>query len=83
MLVLNIVSIALFRTRLPPRKTGPIVDWDSFKEAPYSLYCAGMFFSFWGLYFAFFYIGSYGRNVLGASYQQSINLLLVQVSRSW
>jgi MFS family permease len=79
MLVLNIVSIALFRTRLPPRKTGPIVDWDSFKEAPYSLYCAGMFFSFWGLYFAFFYIGSYGRNVLGASYQQSINLLLVQV----
>jgi MFS family permease len=38
-----------------------------------------MFFSFWGLYFAFFYIGSYGRNVLGVSYQQSINLLLVQI----
>jgi MFS family permease len=79
MLVLNIITIALYRTRLPPRKTGPIVDWDSFKEAPFTLYCAGMFFSFWGLYFAFFYIGSYGRNILGVSYQQSINLLLVQI----
>ncbi|KAF9697881.1 hypothetical protein EKO04_004334 [Ascochyta lentis] len=78
MLVLNIITITLFRTRLPPRKAGPIVDWESFKEAPYSLYCAGMFFTFWGLYFAFFYIGSYARS-LGASYQQSINLLLVQI----
>ena len=79
MLVLNVITIVLYRTRLPPRKTGPIVDWDSFKEAPFTLYCAGMFFSFWGLYFAFFYIGSYGRNILGVSYQQSINLLLVQI----
>jgi MFS family permease len=79
MLVLNIITICLYRTRLPPRKTGPLVDWDSFKEAPYSLYCAGMFFAFWGLYFAFFYIGSYARNILCATYQQSINLLLVQV----
>lgn len=79
MLVLNIVVIALYRTRLPPRKSGPIVDWASFRELPYALYCTAMFFNFWGLYFAFFYIGSYGRNVLGATYQQSINLLLVTV----
>jgi MFS family permease len=79
MLVLNIVAILLFRTRLPPRRTGPLFDWDSFQEAPYALYCAGMFFTFWGLYFAFFYVGSYGRNVLGVTYQQSINLLLVQI----
>ena len=79
MLVLNIVSIALFKTRLPPRKSGPVVEWAAFKDLPYSLYCTGMFFSFWGLYFAFFYIGSYGRNVLGATYQQSINLLIVTV----
>lgn len=26
------------------------------KEAPYTRYCAGMFSSLWGLYFAFFYI---------------------------
>jgi MFS family permease len=79
MLLMNVITIALYRTRLPPRKTGALVDWGSFKELPYALYCAGAFFSFWGLYFAFFYIGSYARNVLGATYQQSINLLLVQV----
>jgi len=79
MLVLNIITISLYRTRLPPRKTGPIVDWASFKDLPYTLYCAANFFNFWALYFAFFYIGSYARNVLGASYQQSINLLLVVV----
>ncbi|KAF2680730.1 MFS monocarboxylate transporter-like protein [Lentithecium fluviatile CBS 122367] len=79
MLALNTITIALYRTRLPPRKAGSLVDWESFKEAPFSLYCIGMFFAFWGLYFAFFYIGAYGRNVLGVSYQQSINLLLVQV----
>ncbi|KAL6709656.1 hypothetical protein ACN47E_001084 [Coniothyrium glycines] len=79
MLVCNVVTIALYRTRLPPRRAGPIVDWASFKELPFSLYCTAMFFTFWGLYFAFFYIGSYGRNILGVSYQESINLLLVQV----
>ncbi|KAF3032073.1 hypothetical protein E8E12_001051 [Didymella heteroderae] len=79
MLALNVITISLYRTRLPPRRTGPIFDWASFREAPYSLYCTGMFFNFWGLYFAFFYVGSYGRNILGVSYQQSINLLLVQV----
>jgi len=80
MLLANIIAITLFRTRLPPRKTGPLVDWASFRQLPFTLYCSAMFFSFWGLYFSFFYIGSYGRNVLGVSYQQSINLLLVQVS---
>ncbi|CBX90160.1 hypothetical protein IAQ61_001619 [Plenodomus lingam] len=79
MLAANLFTIAFYRTRLPPRKAGPIVDWASFRELPFTLYGIAMFFSFWGLYFAFFYIGSYGRNVLGTSYQQSINLLLVQV----
>ncbi|KAK4613870.1 MFS-type transporter [Fulvia fulva] len=79
MLVFNIITISLYRTRLPPRKSGAIVDWESFKELPYALYCIAMFFTFWGLYFAFFYVGSYGRNVLGVSYQQSINLLLTIV----
>lgn len=32
------------RPRVPPRKTGALVDWKSFKEAPYVLYAAGMFF---------------------------------------
>ena len=51
MLFTNIVAIAFLRTRLPPRKAGPLVDWASFKELPFTLYCIAMFFNFWGLYF--------------------------------
>nr|POF13480.1 aspyridones efflux protein apdf [Quercus suber] len=99
MLVTNVVTISLYRPRLPPRKSGPLIEWSSFREPPYLLYCIGMFFTFWGLYFAFFYIGmythslpvitiktdldfvgSYGRNVLGLSYQKSVDLLLTIVS---
>lgn len=57
MLATNIITISLYRTRLPPRTSGPIIEWAAFKEVPYVLYCVGMFFTFWGLYFAFFYIG--------------------------
>jgi MFS family permease len=80
MLFSNVIAITFLRTRLPPRKSGPLVEWGAFKEAPYTLYCVAMFFNFWGLYFVFFYIGSYGRNVLGVSYQESINLLLTIVA---
>lgn len=80
MLFTNIITIALYRTRLPPRKSGPLIELSAFKEAPYTLYITGMFFNFWGLYFAFFYVGAYGRSILGMDYSQSINLLLTMVS---
>jgi MFS family permease len=32
------------RPRVPPRKTGALVDWASFKELPYLLFAIGMFF---------------------------------------
>lgn len=32
------------KPRVPPRRTGSLVDWESFKEAPYVLFAAGMFF---------------------------------------
>lgn len=51
MLFTNAIAITFLRTRLPPRKSGPLVDWASFKELPFALYCIAMFFNFWGLYF--------------------------------
>jgi MFS family permease len=80
MLLTNIYTIAFYRTRLPPRRTGPLVEWSSFKEWPFMLYCAASFFNFWGLYFAFFFVGSFGREILGMSYPDSINLLLTMVA---
>jgi MFS family permease len=32
------------RPRVPPRRTGALVDWASFKEPQYSLFAIGMFF---------------------------------------
>jgi predicted MFS family arabinose efflux permease len=33
--------------------------------------------NFWGVYFAFYYIGSFARNIIEMPYTQSINLLIV------
>lgn len=46
----------LLRTRLPPRKSGPLVEWGAFKEPSYVLFTFGVFLLYWTLYFAFFYV---------------------------
>lgn len=74
---LNLMAFAFLKTRVSPRKSGSLVDWAAFKEATYTLFVVGMFFSFWALYFAFFYIGSYGRDIVGLSYTDSINLIFI------
>ena len=77
MLGVQCVTFAFLRTRLPPRKSGALVEWQAFREIPYTLFCIAMFLIFWGLYFAFYYIGSFGRNIIHVSEADSINLLLI------
>lgn len=72
-----LVANILVKTRLPPRKSGPWIELAAFREVPYSLFAIGMFFNFWGVYFAFYYIGSFSRDVLGFSYPESLNLLMI------
>lgn len=50
------LTCALTKTRLPPRRTGAIVEWGYFKEPPFAFFTAGMFMCFWSLYFAFYYV---------------------------
>ncbi|KAL6233511.1 hypothetical protein BDW75DRAFT_215038 [Aspergillus navahoensis] len=69
--------LVFLKQRLPPRKSGPLVEWAAFKEAPYSFFAIGMFLNFWGLYIGFFYIGSFTREVISASTTTSINVLLL------
>lgn len=76
-LVTLIPCLLFLKQRLPPRKTGPIVEWTAFKEMPYCLYAVSMFLIFWGIYVGYFYIGSFGRNVIGVSQSTSIDLLMV------
>jgi MFS family permease len=56
MLGLMIIPLTFTKTRLPPRRTGQIVDWAAFKELPFVLFAAGVTLCFWGLYFAFYYV---------------------------
>ena len=50
------IAMTLARTRLPPKKLGPHVEWAAFKEVPYTLFCLGAFFSYWAIFFAFYYV---------------------------
>ncbi|KAL4792297.1 major facilitator superfamily domain-containing protein [Aspergillus venezuelensis] len=69
--------LVFLKQRLPPRKSGPIVEWAAFKEPSYSFFAIGMFLDFWGLYIGFFYIGSFSRDVIGVSTTTSIDVLLL------
>ena len=51
-----IFPLFLMRTRLPPRKTGPLVELSTFKEVPYLLFAIGNSLCFLGLYFTIYYV---------------------------
>lgn len=40
------VAVAIMRPRLPPRKSGPLVEWSALREGPYAFFLLGMFFAF-------------------------------------
>ncbi|KAI8174104.1 Aspyridones efflux protein apdF [Colletotrichum sp. SAR 10_65] len=63
--------------QLPPRRSGPFVEWGAFREAPYILFALGVFLYFMALYFGFFYINTYARKVVGFSTTESVSLLLI------
>ncbi|KAK1460781.1 major facilitator superfamily transporter [Colletotrichum melonis] len=72
-----IVAGLLIKTRIPPRQAAPLVEWAAFRESEYSLYAIGAFMCFWGTYFAFHFLAAFSRDVLGLSYTDSLDLLLV------
>ncbi|KAH8904678.1 MFS general substrate transporter [Coniochaeta sp. PMI_546] len=75
MLATYVPCLVWFKPRLPPRKTGPWVDWSAFRELPFVFFSLSMFFNFWGLYFAFFYLGTFARDRLDMP--EPINLVMV------
>jgi MFS family permease len=73
----SLIVIPFSKPRQQPVKRAPWIDKTAFKEAPYMLFCAGIFLGFWGLYFAYYYVRPYGREILHTSTSTSFNLLLV------
>lgn len=77
MLVFQVICFVLARTRVPPRTVGPLVEFSAFKEIPYLLFAVGIFFCFWGIYPAYYYVGEYASSAIGVSQGDSINLLII------
>ncbi|KAJ3550171.1 hypothetical protein NM208_g116 [Fusarium decemcellulare] len=65
------------KTRVPVRKPRSLFDPSAFRELWYSLFATGSFFALWGLYFAYFYVGIYGRTVLDFTLKQSLLAIIV------
>ena len=77
MLAFQLLALVLARTRLPPRKVGPLVEWSAFTELPYVLFAISIFFVFWGTYPAYYYISEYASAVIGVSQTNSFNLIIL------
>jgi predicted MFS family arabinose efflux permease len=77
MLAMGTCYCSLLRPRLPPRKSGPVLELNAFRELPYSLFLIAVFLIALGQYFAFYYISSFAVDILGLPYGTSINILLV------
>jgi hypothetical protein len=66
----TVVILSIARVRLQPRKSGPLIDWKAFREPSYTLFCIGMFFNLWAVYFAYFYVSPFIS--LGQSFSNDI-----------
>ncbi|KAK3401358.1 major facilitator superfamily domain-containing protein [Sordaria brevicollis] len=72
-------SFWVIKPRTKPRsiRGSPLVEWSAFREAEYAFFVAGSFLIFLGLYFAFYYLASFSRDIISLSYPSSLNILLV------
>lgn len=55
-LAMTAAANLMLRPYLPPRRSGPLVEWDAFTELPYLFFSIGSFLNFYALYFGFFYV---------------------------
>ncbi|KAI0198611.1 MFS general substrate transporter [Astrocystis sublimbata] len=80
MLSTMLFVVFFMRSRVPPRRTGSLVELSAFRELEYTFFAMGMFFNFWGVYFTFYYLGAYSRSAFlhpSLSYVDSLNLVLI------
>ncbi|KAM0259094.1 hypothetical protein ACHAQJ_003465 [Trichoderma viride] len=75
MLATYVPCLIWFKPRLPPRKTNQWTDKSAFTDVPFIFLSISMFLNFWGLYFAFFYLGTFSRDKIGT--KEPIDLLMV------
>lgn len=54
-----------------------IVDWSALRELPFVLFLGSTFLLYWGLYFGYYYINTYAKDVVGFSTNQATALLIL------
>jgi MFS family permease len=50
------VILTLARTRIPPRRSGPLLELSAFKEVPYALFAVATFLVLWPVYYEYDYV---------------------------
>ncbi|CAI7581360.1 unnamed protein product [Penicillium palitans] len=71
-----LISVAVMKPRLPPRKSGPLINVEALRDPVFVIWLFAAFFIFIGLYIPFFYIEQYGIN-LGISRDLSFYMLII------
>lgn len=71
-----LISVAVMKPRLPPRKSGPLINIESLRDTVFVLWLFAVFFIFIGLYIPFFYVEQYDIN-LGISRDLSFYMLII------
>jgi len=82
--LIQIVTLAIsnivMKSRLPPRKVGPLIEPKAFLQPSYTIYTIGAFLAFWGLYTPFFYSTLYAVKVNAPSNLEPYVLPMMNVS---
>ena len=71
------IVLALMRTRAKPGPMRKLFDISAFKEPPFAIFTAAMFFAFVGTYIPFFYASDYTLHVKGATPALSFYMLSI------
>lgn len=63
MLATLIIAITVMKPRLPPRKSGPLINYEALRDPIFAMWLVAIVFSFIGLYVPFFYVEQYARSI--------------------
>lgn len=76
MLATLLVSVAAMKPRLPPRKSGPLINTAALRDPAFAVWLFAVFFTFIGLYIPFFYVEKYALDI-GVSPDLAFYLLMI------
>ncbi|KAI0429921.1 major facilitator superfamily domain-containing protein [Xylaria sp. FL1042] len=71
------IAFAFMRPRLPPRRSGPLVELSAFKDFRFAGFLVSSFFIYWANYYTFYYIASYGTQSLNLPYSSASTLVVI------